>query len=197
MSELDSGPPSFGTYAGPSARAPLISATMATAMTTPTFGATTSATTTPSSSATTRSTTPSATTAIMSIAPTSARTRRDKTRSKLNRNAARTAAKAEADPLLDPRPRHPHHLLKAAKPIKAKFELRKIRIASTGWLSLRDDGESPEEKLAGVKERGPAPTHRLSNLFGPSAIFHGFTLVKSRGPCVPPFFASHIDLIFL
>ncbi|KAJ7876996.1 hypothetical protein B0H13DRAFT_1893464 [Mycena leptocephala] len=73
-----------------------------------------------------------ASTSAISMPPKTRRDR-DKARSKLKRQAERTAAKAKTDILLDARPRHPRHLSKL------------VRIASTGWIGLRDDGVAPEE----------------------------------------------------
>ncbi|KAJ7129917.1 hypothetical protein C8R43DRAFT_1134175 [Mycena crocata] len=73
----------------------------------------------------------------------------------------------------------PRHLKKiTVSPIRANFSLHKICIASTGWIGLRDHGVAPQEAAAGSAEDGPRPTHKLSDFFGPSAIFRGFTLVK-------------------
>ncbi|KAJ7867294.1 hypothetical protein B0H13DRAFT_1897597 [Mycena leptocephala] len=99
---------------------------------------------------------------------------RDKARSKLKRQAERTAAKAKADILLDARPHHPRHLSKPISPIKATFEMRRVRIASTGWIGLRDNGVAPEEDLEDV-ETGPSPTKTLPDFFGPNTTQHGFT----------------------
>ncbi|KAJ7640651.1 hypothetical protein B0H17DRAFT_1216496 [Mycena rosella] len=81
------------------------------------------------------------------------------------------------DILFGDRPRHPRHYASAAPSIQARFELRKIRIAATGWVGLRDTGTAPEETAARAQERGESPTHRLPDFFGPKAIFHGFHLV--------------------
>ncbi|KAJ7160681.1 hypothetical protein C8R43DRAFT_1124149 [Mycena crocata] len=101
-------------------------------------------------------------------------------------HAAHQVKTTATDALLDSRPRHPRHLKKiTVSPIRANFSLRKIRIASTGWIGLRDHGVAPQEAAAGSAEDGPRPTHKLSDFFGPSAIFRGFTLVKYADRSMP------------
>ncbi|KAJ7687761.1 hypothetical protein B0H17DRAFT_1203465 [Mycena rosella] len=95
-----------------------------------------------------------------------------------NKDAIRELAKARTDVLFVSPPRHPHHYTSKAPSIPAKFHLRKVRIASTGWAGLRDDGVSPEESAAHAQETGYSSTHLLPNFFGPAAIFHGFHLVE-------------------
>jgi hypothetical protein len=121
-----------------------------------------------------------ASTSAISMPPKTRRDR-DKARSKLKRQAERTAVKAKTDILLDPRPRHPHHLSKPVSPIKATFEMRKVRIASTGWIGLRDDGVALEEDEDDA-ESGPSPTRNLPDFFGPNATLHGFTYVPYDSP---------------
>ncbi|KAJ7876437.1 hypothetical protein B0H13DRAFT_1893684 [Mycena leptocephala] len=101
--------------------------------------------------------------------PPKTRRDRDKARSKLKRQAERTAGKAKTDILLDAHPRHPRHLSKPVSPIKATFEMRKVRIASTGWIGLRDDGVAPEEDEDDA-ESGPSPTRNLPDFFGPTPL---------------------------
>ncbi|KAJ6538367.1 hypothetical protein DFH09DRAFT_1090605 [Mycena vulgaris] len=113
-----------------------------------------------------------------------ARATQDKARSKAKRQAARSA-NSKTDVLLEECPRHPCHLRTAGPSIEAQFNLRKVRIAATGWISLRDNGVSPEEAEAGVKQEGYTPIHLLPD-FGIKAIFHGFHLAKYLGP-----FTSH------
>ncbi|KAJ6563722.1 hypothetical protein DFH09DRAFT_1082300 [Mycena vulgaris] len=113
-----------------------------------------------------------------------ARTTQEKARSKAKRQAARSA-NSKTDVLLEECPRHPCHLRTAGPSIEAQFNLRKVRIAATGWISLRDNGVSPEEAEAGVKQEGYTPIHLLPD-FGIKAIFHGFHLAKYLGP-----FTSH------
>ncbi len=119
-------------------------------------------------------------TSAISMLPKTRRDR-DKACSKLKRKAEHTAAKAKTDILLDARPRHPRHLSKPVSPIKATFEMRKVRIASTGWIGLRDDGVAPEEDEDDA-ESGPSPTRTLPDFFGPSATLHGFTYVPYDSP---------------
>ncbi|KAJ6501327.1 hypothetical protein DFH09DRAFT_1336011 [Mycena vulgaris] len=83
-------------------------------------------------------------------------------------------------------PRHPRHLRTAGPSIKAQFDLRKVRIAATGWIGLRDNRVSPEEAEAGVKQDGYMPIHLLPNFFGVKAIFHTFHLAKYLGPEAVP-----------
>ena len=117
------------------------------------------------------------------------RAARDKHRSKTKRHATRST---KVDALLGPRPHHSRHYTAALPTIKAKFDLRKARIAATGRIGLRDGGISPEEMEAGAEEEDPSPTHALQDLFGPRARFHGFHLAKYLGPCV---FDSRIPYI--
>ncbi|KAJ6537570.1 hypothetical protein DFH09DRAFT_1324197 [Mycena vulgaris] len=113
-----------------------------------------------------------------------ARATQEKARSKAKRQAARSA-NSKTDVLLEECPRHPCHLRTAGPSIEAQFNLRKVRIAATGWISLRDNGVSPEEAEAGVKQEGYTPIHLLPD-FGIKAIFHGFHLAKYLGPKAVP-----------
>ncbi|KAJ7810266.1 hypothetical protein B0H13DRAFT_1667561 [Mycena leptocephala] len=63
--------------------------------------------------------------------------------------------------------------------------MRKVRIASTGWIGLRDNGVAPEEDLEDV-ETGPSPTKTLPDFFGPNATQHGFTYVPYDSPEARP-----------
>jgi hypothetical protein len=119
-------------------------------------------------------------TSAISMLPKTRRDR-DKARSKLKHQVERMAAKAKTDILLDARPHHPCHLSKPASPIKATFEMRKVCIASTGWIGLRDDGVAPEEDEDDA-ESGPSPTRTLPDFFGPSATLHSFTYVPYDSP---------------
>ncbi|KAF8197296.1 hypothetical protein K438DRAFT_1967536 [Mycena galopus ATCC 62051] len=92
---------------------------------------------------------------------------KDKLRSKVKHREARASIKASADPLRDPRPsRHQRHIRTASPPIKAQFQLRKTRIAATGFIGLRDGG---------------GRTYRLTDFFGDKPKHKGFRLVKSSG----------------
>lgn len=74
---------------------------------------------------------------------------------------------------------------KHAPPIKlSTYSIKDTRVASTGWIGLRDDGVSEQEAEAGVCEEGWQPTHKLPDFFGKHAKFHGFRLEKYLGPCV-------------
>ncbi|KAJ7645340.1 hypothetical protein B0H17DRAFT_1216046 [Mycena rosella] len=70
-------------------------------------------------------------------------------------------AQCRQDVLFGDRPRHPRHYTSEAPSIQARFELRKICIAATGWVGLRDTGAAPEETAAQAQERGKSPTHCL------------------------------------
>lgn len=115
--------------------------------------------------------------------PPKTRHDRDKARSKLKRQAERRATKDKADILLDTRPRHPRHLSKPLSPIRAKFELRKVRIASTGWIGLRDNGIAPDDDEEDADTES-SQAHALPDFFGPNATRPGFTYVPYLGPCV-------------
>ncbi|KAJ6601850.1 hypothetical protein DFH09DRAFT_1302038 [Mycena vulgaris] len=109
----------------------------------------------------------------------------EKAQSKAKRQAARSA-NSKTDVLLEGCPRHPCHLRTAGPSIEAQFNLRKVRIAATGWIGLRDNRVSPEEAEAGVKQEGYTPIHLLPDFFGVKAIFHGFHLAKYLGPKAVP-----------
>ncbi|KAJ7362211.1 hypothetical protein DFH08DRAFT_950500 [Mycena albidolilacea] len=162
LSELDSGPP-LSAISTVSSLSPLtwVPATAST------------------STASTSSATPS-----VSTAPTG-RQARDKARSKRKRNAQRATTKLKTDILLDARPRHPRHFTKPLSPIQASFEIRKVRIASTGWIGYRDNGVCKEEEACMVED-GVAPTHRLPDFFGPQRRFQGFQYIPYRGPTSRP-----------
>ncbi|KAJ7323312.1 hypothetical protein DFH08DRAFT_817883 [Mycena albidolilacea] len=163
LSELDSGPP-LSAISTVSSLSPLtwVPATAST------------------STASTSSATPS-----VSTAPTG-RQARDKAQSKRKRNAQRATTKLKTDILLDARPRHPRHFTKPLSPIQASFEIRKVHIASTGWIGYRDDGVCEEEEEAGMVEDGVAPTHRLPDFLGPQRRFQGFQYIPYRGPTSRP-----------
>ncbi|KAJ7828579.1 hypothetical protein B0H14DRAFT_3466266 [Mycena olivaceomarginata] len=78
-------------------------------------------------------------------------------------------------PVTSPNPCHP---------IQASFEIRKVRIASTGWIGYWDDGVCEEEEEAGMVEDGVAPTHRLPDFFGPQRRFQGFQGFHTSRPIV-------------
>ncbi|KAJ7810666.1 hypothetical protein B0H13DRAFT_2384493 [Mycena leptocephala] len=71
----------------------------------------------------------------------------------------------------------------------------KQRVASTGWIGLRDDGRSTQEEEAGIWEAGWTPTHYLPDFFGPTPEFVGFKLIKYLGPKTRPILDS-TDKIF-
>ncbi|KAJ7840272.1 hypothetical protein B0H14DRAFT_3458182 [Mycena olivaceomarginata] len=175
LSELDSGPP-LSAISTVSSLSPLtwVPATASTS---------TASTSSPASSVSTAST--SSATPSVSTAPTG-RQARDKVRSKRKRNAQRATTKLKTDILLDARPRHPCHFTKPLSPIQASFKIRKVRIASTGWIGYRDDGVCEEEEEAGMVEDGVAPTHRLPDFFGPQRRFQGFQYIPYRGPTSRP-----------
>ncbi|KAJ7348101.1 hypothetical protein DFH08DRAFT_960452 [Mycena albidolilacea] len=163
LSELDSGPP-LSAISTVSSLSPLtwVPATAST------------------STVSTSSATPS-----VSTAPTGCQAC-DKARSKRKHNAQRATTKLKTDILLDARPCHPRHFTKPLSPIQASFEIRKVHIASTGWIGYRDDGVCEEEEEAGMVEDGVARTHRLPDFFGPQRRFQGFQYIPYRGPTSRP-----------
>lgn len=106
---------------------------------------------------------------------------RGKAGSKLRRQIARKAAKVNDHLGLLPPARRPKHV-KAAVPVKTKFQLMKHRVASTGWIGLRDDGQSTQEKAVDFEEPGWTPSHQLQDFFGDRRRFKGFQYVKYLGP---------------
>ncbi|KAJ7284752.1 hypothetical protein C8J57DRAFT_1052445 [Mycena rebaudengoi] len=56
----------------------------------------------------------------------------------------------------------------------------KKRVASTGWIGLRDKGVSAQEEAAGVAEQGWAPSYTLDDFRGPNPSFPGFTIVDYK-----------------
>ncbi|KAJ7358052.1 hypothetical protein DFH08DRAFT_686859 [Mycena albidolilacea] len=84
------------------------------------------------------------------------------------------------DPFQDPRPSAHQRRTKvaaAAGSIAARFKVRKVRIASTGWIGLQDHGILPD---AATGECDPVGiVHSLETFFGPDAMKPGFTLVKA------------------
>ncbi|KAJ7716710.1 hypothetical protein B0H16DRAFT_1338676 [Mycena metata] len=79
----------------------------------------------------------------------------------------------------------------------------KQHVASTGWIGLRDDGQSSQEKLIGFEEPGWTPSHTLPDFFGTERRFSGFKYVEYLGPKTRPVldaagraftvFAGHAD----
>ncbi|KAJ7164128.1 hypothetical protein C8R46DRAFT_1036067 [Mycena filopes] len=114
------------------------------------------------------------------------RKKRDKAGSKLRRYAARQADKVRQHVEMIPPARRPAHVKNAAPALKTTLQFVKQRVASTGWIGLRDDGRSEEEKSIGVEELGWTPTHNLDSFFGPHPSFAGFTLGKYLGPDARP-----------
>ncbi|KAJ7027674.1 hypothetical protein C8F04DRAFT_1266784 [Mycena alexandri] len=110
---------------------------------------------------------------------------RDKLGSKARRRAARKASKVNDHVNLLPPARRPKHV-KTAVPVKTKFQLMKHRVASTGWIGLRDDGQSEQEKAADFEEPGWTPSHRLPDFFGEQRRFKGFQYAKYLGPKTRP-----------
>lgn len=127
--------------------------------------------------------TPNTSTTPESVQSSGSRKARDKAGSKARRQAARKASKVNDYINLLPPSRRPKHV-KTASPIKTKFALMKHRVASTGWIGLRDDGQSEQEKAVDFEEPGWTPSHRLSEFFGKQRRFNGFQYVKYLGPCV-------------
>ncbi|KAJ7027568.1 hypothetical protein C8F04DRAFT_1189375 [Mycena alexandri] len=110
---------------------------------------------------------------------------RDKLGSKARQRAARKASKVNDHVNLLPPARRPKHV-KTAVPVKTKFQLMKHRVASTGWIGLRDDGQSEQEKAADFEEPGWTPSHRLPDFFGEQRRFKGFQYAKYLGPKTRP-----------
>ncbi|KAJ6459375.1 hypothetical protein C8R47DRAFT_1327991 [Mycena vitilis] len=108
---------------------------------------------------------------------------------KLRHHSHRTTAKLKADVLLGRRPRYRRHRGRVS-PIQAVFKVRKLRIASTGWIGLADHGVAPEDTAVNAEEQGSAPTHTLADFFGPTATIPGFTLVPYLGPEARPILDS-------
>ncbi|KAJ7033886.1 hypothetical protein C8F04DRAFT_1210751 [Mycena alexandri] len=110
---------------------------------------------------------------------------RDKAGSKARRNAARKAAKVNEHINLLPPARRPKHVTNAA-PVKTRFQLMKHRVASTGWIGLRDNGQSEQERAANFEEPGWTPSHHIHDFFGDQRRFKGFQYVKYLGPKTRP-----------
>ncbi|KAJ7344094.1 hypothetical protein DFH08DRAFT_962232 [Mycena albidolilacea] len=93
---------------------------------------------------------------------------------------------SRGDPFQDPRPSVHQRRTKVAAAagfIAARFKVRKVRIASTGWIGLQDHGILPD---AATGERDPVGiVHSLETFFGPDATKPGFTLDSPffRNPC--------------
>ncbi|KAJ7852552.1 hypothetical protein B0H13DRAFT_2359454 [Mycena leptocephala] len=130
-----------------------------------------------------------------SSASSSSRKARDKAGSKLRRDRACKSAKVKVQANFLPPLRHPDHVELSSKPVSTKFQLMKQRVASTGWIGLRDDDRSTQEEAAGIWETGWSPTHHLPDFFGPTPNFVGFKLIKYLGPTDKIFglFAGHPD----
>ncbi|KAJ7747100.1 hypothetical protein B0H14DRAFT_3514146 [Mycena olivaceomarginata] len=163
LSELDSGL-SLGAISTVSSLSPL-TCVPATASTS------TASTSSPASSVSTAST--SSATPSVSTAPTG-RQAHDKAGSKRIHSAQRATTRLKTDLRLDACPRHPRHFTKSLSPIQASFEIRKVHIASTGWIGYQDNGVCEEEEEAGMVEDGVAPTHCLLDFFRPQRRFQGF-----------------------
>ncbi|KAF7347006.1 hypothetical protein MVEN_01453700 [Mycena venus] len=114
--------------------------------------------------------------------PATDRKSRDKLRSRNKHDAQHVTVKLKTDILLDARPHHPRHLLKAGSPIKTLFWMSKVRVAATGWIGIRDFGVCNDEKETEQAEHGPSPTYMLEDFFGPQANIEGFTHVPCLGP---------------
>ncbi|KAJ7432671.1 hypothetical protein B0H11DRAFT_1940164 [Mycena galericulata] len=99
------------------------------------------------------------------------RVTRDKEWSKIRRAKQRTAMKTRAHIDLLPPQRRPHHVKKSQAPIKT-------RVAATGWIGLRDNGQASAEQDADFRESGWHPSHTLEAFFGAGRLFNGFRLVK-------------------
>ncbi|KAJ7029056.1 hypothetical protein C8F04DRAFT_963287, partial [Mycena alexandri] len=118
--------------------------------------------------------------------PPSARRARDKAGSKARRKAARQAEAVKRHVNLQPPSHRPQHIKNAGPTVKTRFDLRKERVAATGWIGLRDEGQSKQEEAAGFEEPGWTPTHTLKDFFGAQAKWGGFRLVKYLSPKARP-----------
>ncbi|KAJ7021722.1 hypothetical protein C8F04DRAFT_1273387 [Mycena alexandri] len=87
---------------------------------------------------------------------------------------------------LQPPARRPEHIKQAAPAVKTKLHLKKQRVASTGWIGLRDSGQSTQEEAAGFEEPGWTPSHTLPDFFAKKPKWRGFKLVKYLGPRTRP-----------
>ncbi|KAJ7301536.1 hypothetical protein DFH08DRAFT_827411 [Mycena albidolilacea] len=98
--------------------------------------------------------------------------------SSANNGARRSLSRG--DPFQDPHPSAHQRRTKvtaAAGSIAARFKVRKVHIASTGWIGLEDRGILTD---AATGERNPAGiVYSLEMFFGPDATKLGFTLVKA------------------
>ncbi|KAJ7733460.1 hypothetical protein B0H16DRAFT_1768421 [Mycena metata] len=106
---------------------------------------------------------PTASTSSSTSTKSTSRKKHDKDGSRHRRNEARAA-------------------VKPGPVVKTKLSLAKHRVASTGWIGLRDDGQSPQEEAIGFQKPSWTPTHTLPEFFGPHRIFNGFKLVKYLNP---------------
>ncbi|KAJ7310656.1 hypothetical protein DFH08DRAFT_1046427 [Mycena albidolilacea] len=98
--------------------------------------------------------------------------------SSANNGAQRSLSRG--DPFQDPRPSAHQRRTKvgaAAGSIAARFKVRKVHIALTGWIGLQDYGIPPDTATG---ERDPVGiVHWLETFFGPDPTKPGFTLVKA------------------
>ncbi|KAJ7175602.1 hypothetical protein C8R46DRAFT_1214071 [Mycena filopes] len=114
------------------------------------------------------------------------RLERDKGGSKRRRKAARDALKVNHHVELRPPAQRPKHIKNAGPTVKTKLDLVKEHVASTGWIGLRDSGQSKQEEGAGFEESGWVPTHTLLEFFGPKPVWPDFKLMKYLGPQARP-----------
>ncbi|KAJ7220951.1 hypothetical protein C8J57DRAFT_1536784 [Mycena rebaudengoi] len=116
---------------------------------------------------------------VASPTPTSQKSR-EKIKSKERRNTQRKAQAVRAQLELRPPACRPHHVLNSPGPIttQVNFQMRKQRVASTGWIGLRDNGIADEEQRTGFIPSGPTPTHQLDDFFSDNPKFSGFKYVK-------------------
>ncbi|KAJ7027271.1 hypothetical protein C8F04DRAFT_1189707 [Mycena alexandri] len=114
------------------------------------------------------------------------RSARDKAGSKRRRAQARKSLAVQQHTNLQPPARRPQHIKKADPAVKTRFQLMKERVASTGWIGLRDEGQSKQEEAVGFEEPGWSPTHTLPEFFGPKPKWPGFKLIKYLGPKARP-----------
>ncbi|KAJ7926642.1 hypothetical protein B0H13DRAFT_1862094 [Mycena leptocephala] len=106
----------------------------------------------------------------------------EKAGSKLRRAAARMAQQVGQHVELLPLDAGPTTSRTSAHPSNRRLG----PTTSTGWIRVRNDGQSTQEKGAGVRDTGWMPSHYLPDFFGPATTFKSFKLVKYLGQKARP-----------
>ncbi|KAJ7732295.1 hypothetical protein B0H16DRAFT_1732856 [Mycena metata] len=134
---------------------------------------------------------PTASSSSSTSAKSTSRKKRDKEGSRWHWNEARTAAKVQQHTELCPPAQRPAHFKKHMRhpgpAVKTKLSLAKHWVASTGWISLRDNGQSPQEEAIGFQEPGWTPTHSLPEFFGPPPHLQRLQTRQIPQPVSPPY----------